>query len=295
MSEPSKVHVADRLMAACKSKGGPVCVGLDPVLAKLPDVLGGLEPLAAIERFCLEVVDAVAEHVPAIKPQLACFERYGSAGYAVYERVVEAGKAAGLFVVGDAKRGDIGTSAAHYAAGLLAGEEAGTAACDALTINSYLGGDSIEPFVKVAAATGRGLFALVRTSNPGGDRLQGLKLQDGRTVAEAVADVVADAGCGELGECGYSLLGAVVGATKPADAASLRARMPQQIFLVPGYGAQGGSARDVRACFKADGTGALITASRSVIFAYNPADERYTRAIVDAAVTMKREVAELLA
>ncbi|MEM6854937.1 MAG: orotidine-5'-phosphate decarboxylase [Planctomycetota bacterium] len=287
-------HAADRLLAACRSKGGPVCVGLDPVLNKLPDGLGGLEPIAAIEKFCLEVIDAVAEHVPAIKPQIACFERYGSEGYAVYERVVTAGREAGLFVIGDAKRGDIGTSSAHYASGLLAGEEDSAVGCDALTVNSYLGADGIEPFLKAAALTGKGLFALVRTSNPGGDKLQGLTLEDGRTVAEAVADQVADLGCGELGSSGYSLLGAVVGATKPEDAVSLRQRMPQQLFLVPGFGAQGGSAEDVRACFKPDGTGALITASRSVIYAYNPADGDWPAAVTQAAVELKQQINDIL-
>ncbi|MEM1027561.1 MAG: orotidine-5'-phosphate decarboxylase [Planctomycetota bacterium] len=287
-------HAADRLLAACRSKGGPVCVGLDPVLNKLPDGLGGLEPIAAIEKFCLEVIDAVAEHVPAIKPQIACFERYGSEGYAVYERVVTAGREAGLFVIGDAKRGDIGTSSAHYASGLLAGEEDSAVGCDALTVNSYLGADGLEPFLKAAALTGKGLFALVRTSNPGGDKLQGLKLEDGRTVAEAVADQIADLGCGELGSSGYSLLGAVVGATKPEDAVSLRQRMPQQLFLVPGFGAQGGSAEDVRACFKPDGTGALITASRSVIYACNPADRDWPAAVTQAAVELKQQINDIL-
>lgn len=288
-------HAADRLMASCRTKGAPVCVGLDPVVSKLPDVLGGLDPVAAIEKFCMEVIDAVAEHVPAIKPQIACFERYGSGGYAVYERVVTAGREAGLFVIGDAKRGDIGTSSAHYASGLLVGEEDGAVGCDALTVNSYLGGDGLEPFVRAAAATGRGLFALVRTSNPGGNKLQGARLEDGRTVAESVADLVADMGCGHLGEQGYSLLGAVVGATQPRDAASLRQRMPQQIFLVPGFGAQGGSADDVRACFKPDGTGALVTASRSVIYAYNPADTDWPDAVAAAAVDLGRQIREVLA
>lgn len=295
MNEPTnKPHAADRLLAACRVKGGPVCVGIDPVLNKLPDALSGLEPIAAIEKFCLDVVDAVAEHVPAIKPQIACFERYGSAGYAVYERVVTAGREAGLFVIGDAKRGDIGTSSAHYASGLLVGEEDLAVGCDALTVNTYLGMDGIEPFFKAAAATGKGLFALVRTSNPGGDKLQGLRLDDGRTVAEAVADQVADLGCGDLGESGYSLLGAVVGATKPDDAVSLRQRMPQQLFLVPGFGAQGGSAEDVRACFKPDGTGAIITASRSVIYAYNPADTDWPAAITQAAIDLKHQISEIL-
>ncbi|MEM9882594.1 MAG: orotidine-5'-phosphate decarboxylase [Planctomycetota bacterium] len=295
MPDPERPHVMDRLLDACRAKGAPVCVGLDPVVAKLPDALGGLEPVAAIERFCYEVIDAVAEHVPAVKPQLACFERYGSVGFAVYERVVTAAHEAGLFVIGDGKRGDIGLSASHYASGLLAGEEDGAVGCDALTVNAYLGADGVEPFVRAAAATGRGLFALVRTSNPGGDALQGLLLGDGRSVAEAVADLVADLGCGHLGQRGYSVLGAVVGATKPADAAELRRRMPQQLFLVPGFGAQGGSADDVRACFKADGTGAIVTASRSVLYAFDPADTDWPDAVANAAVELKQQIADVLA
>ena len=287
-------HAADELLAKCRDKGAPVCVGLDPVVNKLPDALGGLDPLAALERFCRQVIEAVADHVPAVKPQAACFERYGSAGYAVYERVIRAGREAGLFVIGDAKRGDIGTSSAHYAAGLLAGEDEGAEGCDALTIHSYLGDDGIEPFLQAAKLTGRGLFALVRTSNPGGDRLQNARLADGRTVAELVADGIADLGCGTLGERGYSLLGAVVGATKPEDIASLRDRMPQQLFLVPGFGAQGGSAKDVQGCFKPDGSGAIITASRSVIYAYNPADTDWTLAVGRAARELNRQIAELL-
>ncbi len=269
-------------------------MGLDPVVNKLPDALSGLPPTAALEKFCLEVIDVVAEHVPAIKLQAACFERYGSAGYAVYERVITAGRAAGLFVIGDAKRGDIGTSSAHYAAGLLAGEDEGSVGCDALTIHSYLGNDGIEPFLHAAKITGRGLFALVRTSNPGGDRLQGARLEDGRTVAELVADGIADLGCGTLGESGYSLLGAVVGATKADDIVSLRQRMPQQLFLVPGFGAQGGSAEDVKGCFKPDGTGAIITASRSVIYAYNPADTDWTIAVGQAAQKFNQQIAALI-
>lgn len=257
-------HFADRLLAACDSKGAPVCVGLDPVWEKLPAALRtGSDRVEAIEAFCRGVIESAAEHVPCIKPQLACFERYGAAGLAAYERVVRDAKGASLLVIADAKRGDIGASSAHYAAGLLDGPHA----ADALTVNAYLGADGLQPFIDTAAANGRGLFALVRTSNPGGDALQRLPLQDGRTVADAVADLVVDAGESHLGDRGYSLLGAVVGATKPEDARRLRDRMPGQIFLVPGFGAQGGTADDVRACFKPDGTGALITASRSVIYA----------------------------
>ncbi len=288
-------HAADRLLHACDTKGAPVCVGLDPVLEKLPAAVREAydQPVDALEVFCYGVLDAVKELVPAVKPQIACFERYGSAGYAAYERVVAAAANAGLCVVADCKRGDIGTSSAHYAAGLITGGDTWKGG-DFLTVNSYLGTDGIEPFFDAAEAAGAGLFALVRTSNPGGDALQGLRLDDGRTVAEAVADQVAALGHRSVGERGYSLLGAVVGATKPADAVALRTRMPQQIFLVPGYGAQGGGADDVRACFNSDGAGALITASRSVIYAPAAGGGSWTDAVQAAAQTLRDEIASIL-
>lgn len=283
-------HIADRLLAACAQKGAPVCVGLDPVLDRLPEVLGRATPAEAIELFCRGVIDAVHDIVPAVKPQSACFERYGAKGVGAYHAVVDYARQRGLIVVGDAKRGDIGTSSSHYAAGLLGGEHG----CDLLTVNGYLGGDGIEPFLDVAAPHGRGLFVLVRTSNPGGDAIQSLKLDDGRTVAEAVGDVVAELGARCVGESGYSNVGMVVGATKPEDAQQLRERYPQQLFLVPGFGAQGGGAEDVRACFKPDGTGALITASRSVIYAYAGKPGMWTEHVQDAAVKLRDEVAEIL-
>jgi len=283
-------HFADRLLAACQTKNAPVCVGLDPVLEKLPANVKSDSPVNAIERFCMGVIDAVSDHVPAVKPQSACFERWGAEGVAVYHRVVKYAKDTGLIVVGDAKRGDIGTSSAHYAAALLKGE----GGCDALTVNGYLGGDGLTPFQEVAQHEGRGLFVLVRTSNPGGDAIQSLKLDDGRTVCEAVGDVVADLGKGCQGESGYSNVGMVVGATKPEDAATLRERYPQQLFLVPGFGAQGGAAEDVRACFKPDGTGALITASRSVIYAFADKPGEWETHIADAAERLRDEVATII-
>ena len=283
-------HFADRLLDACKTKGAPVCVGLDPVLERLPDAIDKADPVAAIEAFCVGVIDAVAGVVPAVKPQSACFERYGAPGVAVYHKAVAHAKAAGLVVVGDAKRGDIGTSSAHYAAGLLAEPQG----CDTLTVNGYLGGDGLEPFMQAAEQEGRGLFVLVRTSNPGGDAIQSLELKDGRTVSEAVGDVVADLGSGCIGESGYSNIGMVVGATKSEDAAKLRERYPRQVFLVPGFGAQGGGAEDVRACFKPDGTGALITASRSVIYASEQGDDNWQQAVAGAAEQLRDEIRSIL-
>ena len=240
------------------------------------------------------VLDAVAEHTPAVKPQLACFECHGSAGYAVYERVVARAKSMGLLVIADGKRGDIGHSSAMYAKGMLAGDNP----ADCLTVNSYLGADALEPFADTAAESGAGLFALVRTSNPGGDALQSLNLTDGRTVSQAVAQIVNTLGKSKpayLGESGYSLIGAVVGATKPDDAKALRELMPEQLFLVPGFGAQGAGADDVKACFKPDGTGAIVSASRSVIYAHEKAPgSDWKQAVAEAAKQFGRDVASIL-
>jgi orotidine-5'-phosphate decarboxylase len=234
----------------------------------------------AIEDFSLGVLEAVAADAAAVKIQAACYERFGSAGYEAMCRVLAAARASGLAVVLDFKRGDIGISAEHYAA------SARLAGAHWTTINAYLGADGISPFLHAGA----GAFALVRTSNPSGDALQSLALADGRTVAEAVADLVSSLGAASVGRSGFSTLGAVVGATKRHEIASLRSRMPHTIFLVPGYGAQGGTADDVRACFTEGDKGALITASRSVIYPAAGAGESWQGAIRSAARRFADEI-----
>jgi orotidine-5'-phosphate decarboxylase len=281
-------HAADRLVAAIHRTGSPICIGLDPVIEKLPQGLrpAGSQPTAAasaIEKFSIEVINVVADVAPCVKVQSACFERYGSAGFAALENTVAAARRAGLQVILDAKRGDIGISAEHYAAAAF--DHLGA---DWLTVNGYLGADAIEPFLK----TGRGVIVLVRTSNPGSDVVQSEKLADGRTVSDVVASMVREVGRTRLGVSGYSSVGAVVGATKPADAARLRAAMPESVFLVPGYGAQGAGLGDVLACFNEDGRGALITASRSVIYAFEPRDSRWAERVRDAARAFGREISE---
>lgn len=301
-------HFADRLLNQIEQKGSPVCVGIDPVLEQLPpdiwperpaadDQIDIREAVQAICRFVTGVFQAVAPHVACVKLQSACFERYLWPGVEAYHRLIDEAEDFGLTVIGDAKRGDIGVSASHYAAGCLgdlklsgAGKLVGP---DALTINTYFGSDGIQPFIDVAKSENKGLFALVRTSNPGGDAIQSLELAGGGRVADAVAKLVAGFGAqdGCVGRRGYSLLGAVVGATKAEDAARLRALMPQQLFLVPGFGAQGAGADDIRPCFKPDGTGAIITASRSIIYAYRKTDTAdWLAAIEQATVEMKTQV-----
>lgn len=271
-----------------------MCVGIDPVVERLPERLrpGGTEPgpvADALRSFSLHVLDAVSGRAACVKLQSACFERYGPRGVEVRDDLVAAAKQRNLEVILDAKRGDVSISAEHYAAAVFGGGDGGV--CDWVTVNSYLGPDAIEPFLR----PGAGVFALVRTSNPGSDAVQALGLADGRTVAEAVAGMVADLGRACMGRDGYSAVGAVVGATKAADIATLRALMPQQILLVPGFGAQGGSARDVRACFAPGGTGAIVSSSRSVIYAFEPGAARWTVAVADAARRFADEVADAIA
>jgi orotidine-5'-phosphate decarboxylase len=290
----SPQHPADRLHAAIARAGAPVCVGLDPVLESLPQELRArhYEPLAAIAEFGRGVLHAIAPEqrpiVPAVKFQSACYERYGSRGLATLEEHAAEAVRLGLVVIWDAKRGDISTSAAHYAA---AAKRLG---CHFITASAYLGPSGLQPFLDA----GLGVFALVRTSNPDSDAIQNHKLADGRTIAEMVADEVASLGAPRAGHHGLSDLGAVVGATKSSQAAALRARMPRQIFLVPGYGAQGGTAEDIRAMLRPGAAspadaGVLVTASRSVIYA-KPADNQpWAEAVRAAAQQLAAEVSAL--
>jgi orotidine-5'-phosphate decarboxylase len=258
-----------RLASNIKSRGSAACIGLDPRREQLPSALGAdtaFDPkdLAAIyTRFCCDVIDVVAPLVPIVKPQLACFEMLGPHGMTALAEVVLHAHTKGLLVLADGKRGDIGSTAEAYADGWLAGPW-GT---DALTVNPYLGLDSIEPFVKLASERNAGIFVLVKTSNPGSKDFQEL-LADGRTlyqhVATGVEQFAARTAAGET----YGAVGAVVGATWPRQLDELRAAMPHTWILVPGFGKQGGRAADVRGAFHPDGLGALVVSARDVIFAH---------------------------
>jgi len=289
-------HAGDFLVERIARVGSATCVGLDPVVDRLPDTLRPASAgstandivacAAAIERFSLGVIESVAADTAAVKIQAACYERYGPEGYAAMWRVLAAARASGLAVILDFKRGDIGISAEHYAASARA------AGAHWTTISPYLGADGILPFL----AEGHGAFALVRTSNPSGDALQAQPMADGQSLALRVAHMVDELGRATIGASGYSTLGAVIGATKRDEIAALRAAMPHTMFLVPGYGAQGGTADDVRACFNRESTagrgstGALITASRSVIYPKAAAGTSWDTAIRDAARAFADEI-----
>lgn len=276
MTTPAQA--ADRLCEAIDRAGSPACVGIDPVLERLPGELRAarVPPASAIKAFSLSVLDAVAGAVGVVKPQSACFERYGSEGVAALEAVVEHARSLGLFVILDAKRGDIGSSAAHYGAGAAA------MGADAITVNPYMGRSAVRPFLD----EGLMVFALARTSNPDSDELQAAALEEGGIVAERVARMIADMGTAHVGGSGLSGVGAVVGATKAsADGRRLRGAMPDQFFLVPGVGAQGGTVEEVRPLMRAGaaspgGLGVVVNASRSVIFAEAGAGEAWTDAVV---------------
>jgi orotidine-5'-phosphate decarboxylase len=272
-----QANFSDQLIDAVRAKGSPCVVGLDPRLEAMPPFL--VAATAAMPRdeaayeilsgFGRAVVDAVAEHVPAVKLQSAFYELLGVAGLRALVDTVRFARAAGLLAIVDAKRGDVASTAVAYAAAFLGdldwrGESRGALGADAATVSPYLGGDSLDPWVDVCNRHGKGMFVLARTSNPGSADVQGLRLKGGGTVDEQVAAMIDRLGQGLVGAHGYSAVGAVVGATFPAEAARLRLLMPRAIFLLPGYGAQGGGAAGVANCFDRDGLGAVVSASRSV-------------------------------
>ena len=272
---------SDRLADAVRAKGSPVVVGLDPRAEQLPPGLladkSRGDPSAcadAYSRFCREVIDAVAPLVPAVKPQCAFFEQLGPPGMTALRDIVRHAAAAGLLVILDGKRNDIGTTAEAYAEGFLGPGETSAWGGDALTISPYLGDDSLAPFVNVAERRAAGIFVLVKTSNPGGGQFQDL-LCDGRPLYEHVAAHVEQLAVTSAGECGYGAVGAVVGATYPEQLARLRSLLPHAWILVPGYGSQGGTARDVAAGFDERGLGAVVNNSRGIIFAH--ARKEYAR------------------
>ncbi|MBS3764094.1 MAG: orotidine-5'-phosphate decarboxylase, partial [Planctomycetes bacterium] len=306
---------ADRLVVASRAKRSQVVVGLDPRPEMMPSALmeeavenRGRTAEAvglAFGRFNLGIIEAVRDHAVAVKPQIAFYERFGRAGLNAYVQTLEAARESGLLVIGDVKRNDIGSTAAAYARGHLFGEEEGEGwlggldfRVDAITINPLFGYDGVSPFLERAAEGGGGIFALVKTSNPSSTELQDLETPEG-LVYEKLADYVAEWGKPYCGENGYSLLGAVVGATFPEELESLRTRMPRTIFLVPGFGAQGGGVSDVVGAFDEEGDGAVVNSSRGIIYAFRrePYSEKYgpaqwAQAAGEACREMKEQIWE---
>ena len=289
-------HFADRLTDAVKQKQTPLVVGIDPRANQLPaDLLDDNTGMAErFAKFGMAVVDAVADLVPAVKPQAAFFEQLGPAGCVALASVVDYAADKGLIVIMDAKRGDIGSTAQAYAAAYLGPKPESAWGCDCLTVNPYMGDDTLTPFVDAANRSGSGLFVLAKTSNPGSDWIQA-KTEKDQPIYHLVADEIQRLSANNLGESGYGNIGAVVGATYPEQLSELRQRMPNTLFLIPGFGAQGGTASDVAGGLDKDGLGGLINSSRAVIFAYQQdqyAKLKWQDAIRQAAVDTVERIAD---
>ncbi len=300
------IHFADRVAAAVRAKGNAVCVGLDPRWESLPLELRqrrGDASLAAIasayEEFCSRVLDIVAPLVAAVKPQSAFFEACGPEGMAAMQRLLCKARNLNLITVLDGKRNDIASTASAYADAAFGGTRLAARTfpvweADALTINPYLGRDAVEPFLESARRVDAGLFVLVRTSNPGAGQFQDLLVSppasssrstEGsslRPLYQYVGEAVGAWARENVGHCGLGDVGAVVGATYPAELVMLRKLLPEAIFLVPGFGAQGGKAEDVASAFRPDGLGAIVNSSRGILFPFKPDDPSWEMRIDEA-------------
>ena len=304
----------NKLVEKIKKTGAPIVVGLDPMLKYVPSYIQNrafeeygetLEGAAdAIFEYNKGIVDAVYDLVPAVKPQIAMYERYGIPGLVAFERTVRYCKEKGLVVIGDVKRGDIGSTSAAYADAHLGGVRIGNSTVkpfdeDFATVNPYLGSDGIGPFVEVCDREKKGIFVLVKTSNPSSGEYQD-RLIDGRPLYEHVAENIAALASKHMGS-EYSYIGAVVGATYPEQGRALRKIMPKCYILVPGYGAQGGKGADLVHFFNEDGLGAIINSSRGIIGAYQNekyaqyGEEGYADAALAAVKDMKEDIAQALA
>lgn len=304
----------NRLIDKIQQTGAPIVVGLDPMMKFIPPqiqeaafALYGetLEGAAeAIWQYNKGIVDAVCDLIPAVKPQIAMYEQFGVPGVIAFKKTVDYCREKGLVVIGDVKRGDIGSTSEAYAVGHLGRVQVGQSSCcgfneDFVTVNPYLGSDGVQPFIKVCREEKKGIFVLVKTSNPSSGELQD-KLVDGRPVYELVGEQVAAWGEECMGD-GYSYVGAVVGATYPEQGRILRQIMPRAFILVPGYGAQGGRGADLVHFFNRDGLGAIINSSRGIIAAYQQekyADygaANYADASRAAVLDMREDIARALA
>lgn len=272
----------ERLGRRVAAGAAPAVVGLDPRLEALPvGVAAGEAPAQRILAFYSDVIPLIARHVPAVKPNVAYFERLGAPGWALYLETCALARAVGLLVIGDVKRGDIGATAEAYAA-------AHCEHVDAVTLHPYLGEDAIAPFLRRGAA-GLGLFVLVRTSNPSSGRFQTLATEAGR-LCDVVADSVDEWGRGATDSFGYSAVGAVVAATFPDELAGFRSRMPRAWFLIPGVGAQGGRIGELAAAFDARGLGAIVAQSRGILECFAPDDPAWRSRVDDALVNFTDEL-----
>jgi orotidine-5'-phosphate decarboxylase len=293
MATVATTNFADRLAGAVERKRSQLVVGLDPRPDVLPvelrgEAQEGREGAArACSRFCQGLIDAVAPYVAGVKPQVAFFEALGADGIGAFEDVCAYARAAGLQVIADCKRGDVGSTARAYATAYLEGDPP---LADALTVNPYLGRDSLEPYLAACRRDGAGIFCVVKSSNAGSADVQDLALSDGRAVWQQVAELVAEWGADLVGEHGLSAVGAVVGATHPRAVGEARRLMPQSVLLLPGVGAQGATPADVARAFTSGPASALVNVSRDVIYAFRVSGMDWRSAAAAEASRYAREV-----
>ena len=305
--------IIDTLIEKIIERQNPTCVGLDTAYDYLPDdmkqLYGQAGAAIAVLLFNKKVIDAVCDVVPAVKVQIAYYEALGVDGLKCFSETCAYAREKGLVVIADCKRNDIGSTAEQYARAFLSKETSceGKCAscaegcgqpprfsCDLLTVNGYLGTDGILPFTALCRENDKGVFVLVKTSNPSSGELQNLRLADGRTVYECMGDMAEKWGEGTLGKYGYSRVGAVVGATYSEEAKNLRARLPHTFFLIPGYGAQGGNAEMLKNCFAAGGMGGIVNNSRGILCAYKKRGGTYFEAARAAALDMQKDLKSVL-
>ncbi|MBE7079745.1 MAG: orotidine-5'-phosphate decarboxylase [Clostridiales bacterium] len=296
--------ITDKLIDGIIAMQNPTCVGLDTLFDYLPDDMrAGAKTFEDVAERVLEfnkkIIDSVYDIVPSVKVQIAYYEMYGVAGMKAYYETLKYAAEKGLVVIADAKRNDIGSTASCYAKAFLGETQVNDEIIkafpsDYVTVNGYLGSDGIVPFVEQCEKYDKGIFVLVKTSNPSGAEIQNMVLDNGMPMYEYVGGLVEKWGESTIGKYGYSAVGAVVGATHPTEAARLRAVLPHTFFLIPGYGAQGGNAEMLKSCFGANGLGGVVNNSRGILCAYKKNGGTYYDAAREACVAMQKDLSSVI-
>ena len=302
------MNIMDKLIEQIKEKDNKTVIGLDPRYEMIPECIKSKYPQnligvsEAIIEFNKKLIDATYDIIPAVKPQIAFYEMYGLEGIRAFKETCEYAKEKGMLVIADIKRGDIGTTAKAYSNAFLGKtkieeKEIGIYDVDFVTLNPYMGIDSIKPFIEDCEKYNKGVFILIKTSNPSSKEIQDLKLEDGEELYTKVAQLVEKWGENLRGKYGYSSISAVVGATYPKELQNLRKIAPHTFFLIPGYGAQGGKAKDIALGFDKNGIGGIVNSSRGLIYAYKSdlwkakyTEEEFAEATRAEAIRMKEEL-----
>lgn len=296
--------ITDKLIDGIIALQNPTCVGLDTLFDYLPDDMrAGAKTFEDVAERVLEfnkkLIDNICDVVPSVKVQIAYYEMYGAAGMNAYYETLKYAAKKGLVVIADAKRNDIGSTASCYAKAFLGETQVNDGALQAfpsdyVTVNGYLGSDGILPFVEECEKHDKGIFVLVKTSNPSGAEIQNVILDNGMPMYEYVGGLVEKWGESTVGQYGYSAVGAVVGATHPTEAARLREVLPHTFFLIPGYGAQGGKAEMLKSCFAANGLGGVVNNSRGILCAYKKNGGTYYGAAREACIAMQKDLSSVI-